>query len=165
MAFGLHVVEDLRNHAFFNHKRGARHAHDLLPIHVFLFDDPVLFAHGFAVVGEQGEVEVVFIPEFRLGFGRIGRDSQYGDAFFRKLFDRVAKLAGFFRSTRGIGFGVKEEHDFLVAMIGKVELFTFIGRDFEQRRLVAFLQHQFNFAFSNSFTVAGLAWPFEAFMI
>ena len=72
VAFGFHVVENLRDLAVFDNERGTRDAHHHLAVHVLFLHHSVLVGDVLVGVGEQREVEFELLFEFCLSFGGVG---------------------------------------------------------------------------------------------
>ena len=119
MAFGLHIIEDLRDLPVLDHKSCPRHAHHLLAVHILFFHDTVLIGDFFIGVGQQGEIEIELFLELRLGLRGVGRNAENGDALLRELLRRIAKFAGFDGAAGRIGARIEVENDLLSCMVAR----------------------------------------------
>ena len=114
MAFGFDLAEDVGDLAVVaDEERCALDAHDLLAVHVLLFDHAEGVADLLVGVGEQSEGEIVLLLELLLGFGFIGGDAENDEAGLLEFCVRVAEPARFNRSTGSVCFGVEEQHHVL----------------------------------------------------
>ena len=100
-----------------NHKGGPVNAHIFLAIHALFFHHAILVADGFVHVCQKRIRQVVFLFEFLLCRGLVGRNAKDNGTGFLDLFECVAEPARLNRSTGSIGFGIKEQDHILAAII------------------------------------------------
>lgn len=119
MAFGFHLAESLLQLSIrADHERAPLDAHHLLAVHVLFLPDFESLGDFLFGIGEQCEVQFVFVREFLLRFGFIRRDAQYDCAGFLELLVVVTKLGRFNRSTGRIGLGKEiEDHGFALEIL------------------------------------------------
>lgn len=111
MSFRFDVLEDMLDFPVGSDQESrAGNSHDLLAIHIFFLHDPVGRANLFVDVGQQCVRQVVLFFELLLFGGRIGGNAKDDGAGLLDFFIRVTEPGRFYRSTRSIGFGVKEQH-------------------------------------------------------
>ena len=110
MALRFYFWEDAGDLSFFvDEECCAFNAHIFFTVHAFLFPDAEGFAELLVGIGEQVVGQIVFLFELFL-FGRvISRNAKDDCAGFLDLFECVAEPARFQGSTRGVGFGIKEQ--------------------------------------------------------
>jgi hypothetical protein len=76
VTFRFDLVEDLPDASLLiDQERRALHAHDLLPIHILLFEDVVRDRRFFVLIRKQNEIEVELLFELRLGTDGVGRNA------------------------------------------------------------------------------------------
>ncbi len=118
VAIWFHVFKDLKDLATgADQESGPRDPHHLLAIHIFFFDHAVSIADSLVFIGKQGIRQFVFFLELLLFGGVISRYPQDRHPGFLQLCECVAEPARFYGSTRGIGFGVEEQHHRLSGVV------------------------------------------------
>jgi hypothetical protein len=142
MAVRFHLVEDVFNLAVGTDKeRGPLDAQRRFAVHVLFFDHVVGVADLLVLVGKQGERQIIFVLEFFLLVGRVGRYTQNNRLYFLEIREAFAELASFDGSARGVGLWEKVENNVLSAIVFKRYLLAIIvGKD-KIRSLVAGFGH------------------------
>jgi hypothetical protein len=69
---------------------------------------PVGFDHFVVRIAQQKKIQLLFCPEALEQLDRIGADTHDGHLLLVEFFFCVTKLGRLDRSTRGVGFGIKE---------------------------------------------------------
>jgi len=130
MAFRLDGREDVGNLTLGADKeRSAHDAHDLLSIHVFLFQHVKLLSDFFFVVGQQGVRQGLLFLKLELRLWSIRRDAEDDQPGFLQLGICVAEPARLQRSTGGVGFGIEEQDDILASkLIERDGVSVFVGQ-------------------------------------
>jgi hypothetical protein len=109
MAFGSDEGPEFFDFAGFVDEEGtADDAHEGAAHELFFLPGPELLDGFVRWIAEQGEIEILLFLEGGLGFDGIGAHADDGDAELVEIFFCVTKLGRFYRSTGGVGFGVKE---------------------------------------------------------
>jgi hypothetical protein len=142
MAIGFHLVEHVLDLALgTDQERSPLDAQCRLAIHILFFDHVVGVANLFVHIGKQRKGKIVFLLEFVLLFGRIGRyaeDYRIDPLEIREAFAELASLDG---SARGVGFGEKVEDNVLSAIVFKRYLLAVLVGKGKIRSLVAGFRH------------------------
>lgn len=118
VAFGLHFLEDVLDLAFGTDQEGrSRDPHDFLAVHVLFFDDIIGITNLLLGVSQQGVGQVIFLLKFLLLLRGVGGDAEDYGTRLLNFFVCVTKLGRLNRSTRSVGFGIKEQDDGFAAKI------------------------------------------------
>jgi hypothetical protein len=91
-------------------ERGALHAFAHLSIHIFLDDNSEGITQAGIRIGNEREVDSVFLLELLVRGDRVSTDPNDLYVFLFELRQGVAKLRRFVGSTRGVVFGIKPQH-------------------------------------------------------
>ena len=147
MIFYFYVVPNLFDFAFRADQEGAADDTLVRAAHEFLHAPHAIgFDHFVVGIAQQGKIELLFRPEFREGFFRIGACSQNEHADFVEILLCVTKLGRFGRSTGGAGLGKEEKHNAPSAEICERQRRAFIGLQSEVWCFVADFQHGIHFS-------------------
>ena len=142
MPRGFDVGEDFLDFPILaDHKRGARDAHYLLPVHILLLENAVGFGHFFVDVAKKRERQIVLGFESRLGGWSIRGNAKDRSSFLAELLDRVTKLVSFCGSARCIGARKEIQHHPLAFQLGKLKRLVSVGLELDLGSFVAFLEH------------------------
>lgn len=118
VTLGLDLGEHVRDPTLrINEERGAFDAHNLLAIHVLLFDHIEGLSHLLVRVGEQRERQVILLLKLLQRCGLIGRNAQNYRAGFLYLAVCVAEPARLDSSPWRVSFGEEVHHHVLSAII------------------------------------------------
>jgi hypothetical protein len=113
------------------------------------------FDHFELRVGEQREIQIVFLFEFCLALDGIGAASQNHSVQFVELLLRVAKLGRFVGSTGGHGLREEIQHNIFPVEIPEGDLSSVVRFYFEVRRSFANFKY-FAHASLRSISVAAI---------
>jgi hypothetical protein len=107
-----------------DHERGPVNAHIFPAIHALFLEHAIFDTDGLVHIRQKRIGEVGFLLELLLGRRLIGGDAEYNSASPLDFLECVAEPARFYRSTRRVGFGVKEQDHVLSAIIFQCDWFT-----------------------------------------
>jgi hypothetical protein len=100
-----------------DHERRSLDSHIFLAVHAFFLHHAVLVADGFVFIRQKGIGQIIFLFKFLLGRGLVCGNTQHHGPGLLDLAECVAEPARLNRSTRRVGFGIKEQHHVLAAII------------------------------------------------
>lgn len=143
MGLGVHLGEDVGNHAVLvHHKGGADDAHVGLAAHLLLAPSTKGLDGGGLHVGQQVEGQAELVPELGVRGLAILADSQHHCSLGQDVVIHITESAGLRGTARGIVLRIEINHDFLSSELGRRNHGSLLIGKAEFRHFISNLQHK-----------------------
>src|SRR5580698_9138469 len=164
---------------------GAHNSHKGLAQKTLHAPRAVRFDHFEFRVGQQREIQIQLLAEFRLRLDVVRAHSSNFRVLRLEIRDHVAEAVRFVNASRSVGLRIKIQNQMFAAIVGERYLAPVVRQHFKMRCLIAFFQHDVSPSalptsvsprvrrglyasastrFRISFTICGLACPRVSFI-